>query len=302
MAANEGKRRARTPIPGERFRLFARWSRVMPELPEVETVVAALGKTLAGKTLAGARSISGLRRVFPAKTIAARLAGRRVTDVRRRAKYIVIDFDAPFSLLAHLGMTGYFHMEAAESPLEKHDRAVLLFGGGEELRFADARRFGFVDLAELPGSGEWPAEFAALGVEPLGRAFTGRALRAVAENRKCPVKVFIMDQRIVVGVGNIYASEALHLAGIDPRRAAGSLSPGEWDGLAKAIKAILRKAVRKGGSTIRNYRTVDGSEGLFQRHLRIYGKADDVCPVCGGPVHVTRQAGRSTFFCPECQR
>lgn len=274
----------------------------MPELPEVETVVKALGRALAGRTFSGARLLGAMRRSFDPRRVARRLAGRTVTGVRRRAKYIVVDLDAPLALLAHLGMTGFFHLEPAGSELLKHDRAVFPLDGGEELRYSDARRFGFVDLVALAEPGEWPAELAGLGLEPLGRGFGAAVMAARSRGRKCPVKNFIMDQAVVVGVGNIYASEALHLAGIDPRRAAGNLSSDEWERLVKAVKSVLRRAVRAGGSTIRNYRTVDGGEGGFQRALHVYGRKGDVCAVCGAEVSMIRQGGRSTFFCPGCQR
>lgn len=273
----------------------------MPELPEVETVVKALDGALRGRMVEGARFFGKLRQPFDADRVGALLAGRKILSVRRRAKYILIDFDHPCALLAHLGMTGYFHLEAVAAPLEKHDRVALVLRGGDELRYADARRFGFVVPAELPEPGGFPPELAHLGPEPLGRSFTGRLMLERARCRACPVKVFIMDQGVVVGVGNIYASEALFSAGIDPRRAAGDLELDEWNRLVAEIKAVLRYAIRKGGSTIRNYRTVDGSEGGFQRTLKIYGKTGGECPACGGPVHVIRQGGRSTFFCPECQ-
>ena len=273
----------------------------MPELPEVETVVKALDRVLRGRVVEGARFFGKLRLPFDADVVGPMLDGRKIAAVRRRAKYILIELDRPRAVLAHLGMTGYFHLETVDAPLEKHDRVALVLRGGDELRYADARRFGFVVPVELPEPGGFPAELSHLGPEPLARAFSGGAMLERARGRACPVKVFIMDQEVVVGVGNIYASEALFAAGIDPRRAAGDLDIAEWNRLVAEIKAVLRYAIRKGGSTIRNYRTVDGSEGGFQRTLKIYGKTDGECPVCGGPVHVIRQGGRSTFFCPECQ-
>lgn len=199
-------------------------------------------------------------------------------------------------------MTGFFHIEKPGTVLSTHDRITLTLDNGDELRFADARRFGFVRLVTLAGPEAMPLELAELGPEPLSRAFTGKVMLERARNRKCPVKVFIMDQTVVVGVGNIYASEALFLAGIDPRRHAGTLDGAEWTRLVAAVKAVLRSAVRKGGSTIKNYRTVDGSEGGFQQTLKVYGKRDETCPICGCEVETIRLGGRSTFFCPDCQR
>lgn len=274
----------------------------MPELPEVETVVTALDRALRGRAVEGAEEIGRLRRPFDAAETGRRLRGRAVDRVRRRGKYIVVDFGVETALLAHLGMTGFFHIEPAAIPRHRHDRIAFLLDGGEELRYADARRFGFVVLTSLSGPERWPEELADLGPEPLERRFSGRALAARAAGRRTPVKVFIMDQRVTVGVGNIYASEALHAAGIDPRRPVGDVALGEWNRIAAEIKAVLRKAIRQGGSTIKNYRTVNGSEGGFQRELRAYGKKNGTCPDCGAGVETIRLGGRSTFFCPVCQK
>lgn len=273
----------------------------MPELPEVETVVRALNAALLGRSIAKAVFLGKVRVPFDATEATRALRGRSITGVRRRAKYIVVDFDCDAALLAHLGMTGFFHIESASSPYEKHDRIAFLLTDGEELRYADARRFGFVRLARVSEPAGWPGELSFLGVEPLGRSFTGNYLHERAKGRKTPVKVFIMDQEIVVGVGNIYASEALFAAGVDPRRPAGSLTPGEWKRIAAEIKGVLRYAIKMGGSTIKNYRAVDGTEGAFQRVLKIYGKKAGTCPVCGAGVETVRLGGRSTFFCPSCQ-
>lgn len=274
----------------------------MPELPEVEIVAKALDAVVRGRVVNRVEFVSRMRFPFDAEQASRLLRGRRIAGVRRRAKYIIMDFDKSASLLAHLGMTGYFHVESAGSERHKHERVVFHLRGGDELRFADARRFGFVKAVTLPEPGGCPDELAHLGVEPLCRLFSARAMRErAAARRKCPVKVFVMDQAVVVGVGNIYASEALFAAGIDPCRPASDLSEEEWRRLVDAIKTVLRKAIRKGGSTIRNYRTVDGSEGAFQRALNVYGKAGEACPVCGTDVKTMRQGGRSTFYCPHCQ-
>lgn len=273
----------------------------MPELPEVETVVRALDRALRGRAATGALSLGRLRFPFDAAAASRRLAGKEILGIRRRAKYILIDFPDNLALLAHLGMTGRFRVVFPEMPRERHDRVILNLSDGRELRFSDARRFGFLKLADLPRPGGLPPECDRLGPEPLERGFTGGLLLSSAKGKAIPVKSFIMDQKMVAGVGNIYASESLHAAGIDPRRSAGDLAPAEWERTAKAIKAVLRRAIREGGSTIRNYRTVDGSEGGFQRSLQVYGKAGASCPRCGGGIQSARLGGRSTFFCPECQ-
>lgn len=273
----------------------------MPELPEVETVVAALRNALVGRKLRGARRIGAVRLPFDEADAAKKLKNRTVTNVRRRAKYIVVDLDDGAFLLAHLGMTGYFHIDLSKTPPEKHDRLVFPLDSGEELRYADARRFGFAVPAEAGDDG-WPRPLAGLGVEPLDKQCSSAFMHRLAEGRKRPVKNFIMSQEIVVGVGNIYASEALFDARVDPRRAAGTLSRDEWARLVKAIRAVLRRAIRDGGSTIRNYRRVDGTEGGFQRALSVYGKAGEPCPVCARPIEQVRLGGRSSFFCGHCQK
>ncbi len=274
----------------------------MPELPEVETVVQALAKHLPGKVLRQAVSIGKLRLPFSGEEVTAALRGQAITAVRRRAKYIIIEFSAEKALLAHLGMTGFFHLEALDQPYLKHDRIALQFGDGVDLRYADARRFGFVSLVDSPAPGGEIAELSALGVEPLTAGFKPSLLLERAAGRKTPIKVFIMDQTVVVGVGNIYASEALFAAGIDPRRPAGAVSLAEWKSLCREIKNILRKAIDSGGSTIRSYRTVDGSEGGFQRELLVYGKGKEACPRCGEEIQTLRLGGRGTFFCGACQK
>lgn len=275
----------------------------MPELPEVETVAKALNRDLVGRIMDSASAISKLRLPFEADETTARLRGRRVRSVRRRAKYLIVDFEDAdcVALMIHLGMTGSLRVEAADIARHPHDRAALLFADGDELRFSDARRFGFMQLIDLPCRDGLPAALDKLGPEPLERRFTGDTLAVRAAGRSCAVKVFVMDQSVVVGVGNIYASEALHAAGVDPRRSAASLSAEEWGAVVREIKAVLRRAIKSGGSTIRDYRGVDGSEGRFQRELRIYGKAGKPCPVCGSDIETVRLGGRSTFYCRRCQ-
>lgn len=274
----------------------------MPELPEVEIVAKALHTALAGRTVAGAAFISRMRRPFDPAEAKRLLCGRRILNARRRAKYIIIECEGDVGLLAHLGMTGAFRLAPKSEPRGRHDRAAIRLDQGDELRYADARRFGFVVPAVLAGPGGVPEELAHLGPEPLERGFCGAAMSARAQKRaKTPVKVFLMDQEVVVGIGNIYASEALFLAGVDPRRPAASLDRDEWDNVAKAAKKVLRQSIRRGGSSIRNYRGLGGEEGKFQLSLKVYGKAGEPCPVCGGPVETLRQGGRSTFLCPRCQ-
>lgn len=274
----------------------------MPELPEVETVAKALRQALVGKEVASLRCLGRMRYPFPLAKARRAVVGKTIANVRRRAKYLVFDFGCDDVFLAHLGMTGFFHIDPAATPPEKHERLAVALTDGSELRFCDARRFGFVALSKLEQGGEWPEELSHLGPEPLEKSFSAKAMLHRAVGRKVPIKTFIMDQPVVVGVGNIYASEALFAARIHPCRRAGDLTLREWTVLVSEIKKVLRKALRSGGSTIRNYRTVDGSEGFFQRSLRVYGKASAPCPVCSTPITTLRLSGRSSFLCPNCQR
>ncbi len=273
----------------------------MPELPEVEVVARALDAALRGRELERAVFIGKCRLPFDAAATNAALGGKTVAGVRRRAKYLLIDFNAPSGLLAHLGMTGNFRIVRRGAPRQKHDRLAFILRGGDELRYADARRFGFVRLARMDGRERIPEELSRLGPEPLERAFTAKAMLERARKRKTPIKTFIMDQSVVVGVGNIYANEALFAAGVHPGRPAGTVAQEEWTRLAAGIKSVLRRAVKKGGSTIRDYAGVDGKEGAFQRSLNVYGRAGAPCPRCGAAIAAARHGGRSTFFCPECQ-
>lgn len=273
----------------------------MPELPEVETVASALDHAISGRTLSGARFFSRLRKPFDPEIVQKALNGRQCTKVRRRAKYIIMEFGDENAILAHLGMTGAFHLAPADQQPDKHDRVSLTFVDGMELRFRDARRFGFVSLTRLPCAGADPSELGAIGYEPLDRSFSAKSIAEKAKRRTSAVKTFIMDQRIVAGVGNIYASEALFMAGVHPGRQTGAITSGEWKKIVAAIKNVLRQAIKAGGSTINNYRTVDGSEGGFQRRLRVYGRKGGACPRCGGIIAMARMGGRSSFYCPDCQ-
>ena len=273
----------------------------MPELPEVETVVRALNAFLVGRRIEAVKHISRMRLPFDLETATRLLRKRRIISVRRRAKYIIIECENAAGLLAHLGMTGSFRICPIQEEPAKHDRVHFRLDQGEELRFADARRFGFVQPVTLREAGGLPVELASLGPEPLSREFSAKSMLNHATRRKMPIKPFIMDQTVVVGVGNIYANEALFAAGINPTRPALSLNPDEWRRLTKAIRQILREAIKRGGSSIRTYRQVDGNEGAFQLSLQVYGKANTPCPRCNAPLITERQSGRSTFFCGKCQ-
>jgi len=229
----------------------------------------------------------------------ATIAGQRVRDVRRRAKYLIIDLDAG-SLILHLGMSGSLRVLDPATPLEPHDHYDLLLESGRCLRFNDPRRFGSLHWSE----GD-PADhplLAALGPEPLTSAFNADYLARRARGRRVAIKQFLMDQRVVVGVGNIYASEALYRAGVHPRRAAGRVSGARLAALVEAIRAVLGAAIRAGGTTLRDYVGADGTPGYFRQRLYVYERAGRPCRRCRTPVRHLVLGQRSTYYCPRCQR
>ena len=274
----------------------------MPELPEVETVAAALRRaSLEGRKITGYTvRCEKLRRPLPGKEL-AKIVGLRLESIRRRAKYLLLQLDDGKTLLLHLGMTGTLRLDDRQSPPGRHDHFDLEFDDGRILRFRDPRKFGLVAVSRPDDTGRLP-ELATLAPEPLGEEFTGEYLYAISRKRQTPVKVFIMDQRRVVGVGNIYASESLFRAGIRPTLPAGKLSRKRCERLVETIREILREAIAAGGTTISDFQGVDGSEGAFVRTLRVYGKAGEPCPQCGNPISKTVLGGRSTFYCPKCQK
>ena len=270
----------------------------MPELPEVETTVRGLRPVLHGRVLTSVETRRGdLRRPFPAD-LRQRLTGARVTGLGRRAKYGLIDTDRGDTLVFHLGMSGRWRIDPDE--LDKHDHFLLVTDDGHRLALNDARRFGSVDLIDSDKLTDWPA-FKALGPEPLGPELTVAHLRHVFSGRTMAVKILLLDQRIVAGVGNIYACEALNVARISPFAEAGSLSNIRLKRVVTAVSQVLNAAIDAGGSTLRDYAQPNGDLGYFASKFRVYGREGLKCP-CGGTVRRDTQAGRSTFWCPRCQR
>jgi formamidopyrimidine-DNA glycosylase len=283
----------------------------MPELPEVETVRRGLIPAMEGRRILAAEvRRPDLRWPLPER-MAERLTGRRVTGLRRRSKYILADLEGGESLLIHLGMSGRmlvsgtmpgaFH-HAHPAP-EKHDHVVLDLEGGARVTFNDARRFGAMDLVETErAEAHWL--LAGLGPEPLGNAFHEDYLIARFRGRNTPAKAALLDQRVVAGLGNIYVSEALHRAGISPARKAGRIAAPRVGALVPAIRAVLAEAIEAGGSSLRDYRHADGELGYFQHAFRVYDRAGEACPTpgCSGTIRRIVQSGRSSFYCPVCQR
>jgi formamidopyrimidine-DNA glycosylase len=271
----------------------------MPELPEVETTVRGLEHVLKGRRLSRVEARrADLRRPFP-HDLGQRLTGARVTSLGRRAKYGLIDTDRGDTLVFHLGMSGHWRVDPTD--IGKHDHLLIETEEGRRLSLRDPRRFGSVDLVATDELADWPA-FAALGPEPLSGVIDGRWLKERFAGRSAAVKLLLLDQRIVAGLGNIYACEALFRARIDPRKPAGKVSRPKLDALAEAIPAVLEDAIRAGGSTLRDFAAPDGELGYFSKQFDVYDREGEPCRRGDGQVRRIVQGGRSTFFCPACQR
>lgn len=277
----------------------------MPELPEVETVVRGLAQALTGKRLVKLElARPDLRSAIPTG-LAQRLEGRRVLRFSRRAKYILMHMEGGGVLIAHLGMSGrlIIALPGKAPPREKHDHAIFRFEDGTELRFNDARRFGLLDYAAEAELAEHP-RFKHLGPEPLGNDFNGPFLARALKGKKTSIKAALLDQRVIAGLGNIYACEALYGALLSPRRLASTVQGERAERLATAIRDVLTRAVAAGGSSLRDYVQASGELGYFQHHWAVYGKEGEPCPVCDCRKHIQRivQGGRSTFYCAKRQR
>jgi formamidopyrimidine-DNA glycosylase len=271
----------------------------MPELPEVETTRRGIRAALVGRTVQAFDLREPRLRWRVEPTLAAAVTGQRVVDVRRRAKYLLIDLERG-TLIAHLGMSGSLRVMPVAAPRLAHDHYDLVLDSGQCLRFNDPRRFG--SLHWCTGDPHQHALLASLGPEPLEGACDAGYLAARAKGRKAAVKIFLMDQRIVVGVGNIYASEALFRAGVRPRRAAGRVKREEWTRIVAAIRAVLSEAIRQGGTTLRDYVGADGTPGYFRQELYVYERTGEPCRRCATPIRHLVQGQRSTYFCPSCQK
>ena len=277
----------------------------MPELPEVEVTRRGIAPHLIGRRIA-AVTVREPRLRWRVPVSVARLAGHTVRAVKRRGKYLLIDCGAGH-LIVHLGMSGSLRLVDPLAPPGKHDHVDLAFAGerdrpgyGRMLRLRDPRRFGAVLWTEAPP--EAHPLLRDLGIEPLSRAFDARRLHALTRAHRTSIKQFLMDGRHIVGVGNIYASESLFLAGIRPQTAARRLSPARCARLAAAIRQTLRAAIRAGGSTLRDFVGGDGELGCFQMRHWVYGRAGVPCRRCGALIRRLVQGQRATYYCPRCQR
>jgi len=276
----------------------------MPELPEVETVRRGLAPRLTGRRIVAVdQRVAKLRRPLPAR-LDARLRGRRVTGLGRRAKYILVHLDDGAVLLIHLGMSGRVMIVDGAAPVAgRHDHVIFHFEGDLHVVFNDARRFGAIELTSEAELAAHPL-LAKLGLDPLDPACDGPALAALFTGRRTAIKAALLDQRLIAGIGNIYACEALHRAHLSPRRLAGGIAGRRAERLAGTIREVLTEALAAGGSSLRDYVQASGELGYFQHRFKVYDRAGAPCPdrACDGIVRRIVQGGRSTFYCPRCQR
>jgi len=273
----------------------------MPELPEAETIVRGLASRIVGATVTDVDVVHADVLASPPDDLRRRTRGRAFERLERRGKNVVLGLVGGDVLLVNLGMTGrLFPLAPGEPPptAATHPAVRFRFRGGGALLFDDVRRFGRV---ECLGASDWRRRSGALGPEPLGRGFTAARFHLGLSGSRSPVRSWLLDQRRIAGIGNIYANEALHRAHIHPRRVAGSLSHEEARRLHRAVRAVLREAIRAGGTTIRDFRGADGLPGGFVHQLAVYGRESQPCPRCHGSIRRIVFGGRSAFFCPGCQ-
>ncbi len=288
----------------------------MPELPEVESLRRILARSAAGLTIVSAKVLEPRLRRMVSRDFEVSIAGRRIEALTRRAKYLILELAGGAALLVHLGMSGSLTHRAGESgrpaggPLfggpddqldPAHDHVEFRFDDGSRLVYNDPRRFGLLKLVPA-GALEATAELRGLGPEPLGNTFNPEYLTLKARGRRVAIKNLLMDQRIVAGIGNIYAAEILFRAGVRPTRRAGRLSRAEFGRIAAATTAVLREAIGKRGTTFRSYRDSRGRPGGFAGRLRVYGRAGEPCYTCSTPIRNVTVGQRASFFCPRCQK
>jgi len=272
----------------------------MPELPEVETTRRGISSHIVGHTITSVRiNNKNLRWPVPVEKLQSALPGQKIISISRRAKYLLIDCGNGH-LILHLGMSGSLRIVDQTIPVEKHEHAEILFSNGTVMRLRDPRRFGAVLWTDEPP--EQHSLLVSLGPEPLSDAFNGEYLFQQSRKRRCPLKNFIMNAHVVVGVGNIYASESLFHAGIRPSKAAGKLSRQSCSKLAQTIKLVLAQAIAAGGTTLRDFTDSNGRAGYFSQRLFVYARGGENCLQCGGLIKRIQIGQRSSFYCPYCQK
>jgi formamidopyrimidine-DNA glycosylase len=273
----------------------------MPELPEIETICKGLKSKILNKVIVNALKLTkfNLRRAIPTD-IELKLKNRKILAVERRAKYINIHLDDNLIILIHLGMSGKLLLKDKNYSYQKHDHFVMQLNDGEQLVYNDPRRFGLIELCDGDKLEECDL-LSHLGAEPLSDEFTVSKFAEVLKGKKQPIKLSIMDNYNIVGVGNIYASESLYLSKILPTRASASLNLNEVSLLHDKIIEVLNNAIKQGGSTLKDYASVSGEKGYFQNSFKVYGKEGKECIMCGCLIEKIKQAGRASFYCPKCQ-
>lgn len=271
----------------------------MPELPEIETIRRGIAPLIVGLSVAEVIVREARLRTLIPSDLSASLQGRQVQAVSRRAKYLLIHFNGDRSLLLHLGMSGTLLFLPEPLPFDRHDHVEIVFAQGGRLRFRDPRRFGAILLCS--GDPLTHPSLAGLGPEPLSDAFNTQYIYARSRQRMVTVKSFLMAQGTVVGVGNIYASEALYAAGIAPWVPAGAISRSRYARLVNEVRTVLQRAIAAGGTTLRDFQSATGKPGYFSQELAVYGRAGQKCRNCGGEIQSMRIGGRSSFYCPLCQ-
>ena len=274
----------------------------MPELPEVETVRRALVPVMEGGQVETAYiGRPDLRWPLPPR-LADRLTGRRFGALRRRGKFLLLPLDGDETMLMHLGMSGSVRIHHRQPDIGKHDHMVLEMTGGADgpgwIIFNDPRRFGWIDLYQ----GETHPMLVDMGPEPLGNSFSAEGLMAALAGRSGPIKTALLNQQLVAGIGNIYACEALFGAGLSPRRRADTIRGGRAERLVSAIRTVLQRAIEDGGTSLRDHVQPGGEIGYFVQRLSVYGRAGESCHACGSEIRAITQSGRSSFYCPGCQR
>lgn len=274
----------------------------MPELPEVETVCRELQKILTVNPSC-IREIQVLRRdlrVLIPKKLSQDLIGQKILNVRRRAKYLIFDTEK-FTILSHLGMSGSWRIESDLQKSKKHDHCYIIFDNCRQLIYNDPRRFGLIELYSTKSEAQsrWLKH---LGLEPFDQRLTGDYLRSKAKGKLTIIKNFIMNQKNLVGVGNIYAAEALFKAHVRPTRRIDRINRVEWHSIVEAIRSVLDSAIKNGGTTLRDYRQASGAAGNNQQSLNVYGRLGEKCKQCHSKINLRQINGRSTYWCPSCQK
>ena len=274
----------------------------MPELPEVETIVNALAREMTGEKFTRIETFIDVIRYPLTLHKEPELLNSEIVMVRRRARYIIIELANLHAVVIHLGMSGSIRIVPQNEARKKHEHVLFYLSNGQTMRFDCPRRFGFIKTCSLPTAGAQPPFLADLGLEPLSPKFTGHYFKTQTAKRRGAVKNLLMNNSIVVGVGNIYVAEAMFAAGVRPDRLGISLTEDDCKKLVKEVKKVLRQSIKAGGTTFSDYRQVDGSEGKFVRELKIYGRAGEPCLKCNTKIIKSTIGGRSSFTCPNCQK